>query len=346
MQLIRIKAMMYFLLDIILFCLAHIKLRCVFHFIFIIDLYTVAVVKKVILICKADRFWGGDFIKQLIINADDFGLHEKINQGIIEAHLQGCVTSATIMPGGDAFQNAVLLAQKCPKLSVGVHLTLVGVNPVAHGNIKTLLNKNGTFHTNYREFICSYVQGKISKQDIEYELRCQMQKVVGNGINISHIDSHQHLHVLPGIADIIAKLADEFHVKKIRIPAESSFFFAVKPLSIGRILARNVLTGCAIYAHRQYRKKGLSSTQYFFGMLSGGKMTIENLKAVITNLPDGVSEIMVHPGSSNIILSALYDWKYHWQEELEALKNQEILRTIKEKDIKLTNYWEVFDEAV
>jgi membrane-associated phospholipid phosphatase len=64
-------------------------------------------------------------IKKLIINADDFGLHKSINDGIIKAYQHGCVTSATIVAGGNAFVHAAMLAQHYPGLKIGVHLTLV-----------------------------------------------------------------------------------------------------------------------------------------------------------------------------------------------------------------------------
>ena len=70
-------------------------------------------------------------MKKLIVNADDFGLHTLINQGIIKGYREGFITSTSIMPSADAFDEAVTLAQDEPKLGIGIHLTLVGgVKPV------------------------------------------------------------------------------------------------------------------------------------------------------------------------------------------------------------------------
>jgi predicted glycoside hydrolase/deacetylase ChbG (UPF0249 family) len=165
-------------------------------------------------------------IKRLIVNADDFGLHESINAGIIQAYRDGCVTSATLIAGGAAFDQAVNLARQCPDLGVGVHLTLVGLHPVAHSDVHSLLTGDGSFWPDYFTFTRQYLKGRIKPEHIETELRCQLQKVVGNGIKITHLDSHQHLHVLPGFPRIIVKLAREFGIERIRIPAE--------PVSFGR----------------------------------------------------------------------------------------------------------------
>lgn len=277
-------------------------------------------------------------MKQLIVNADDFGLHELINEGIVAAHAAGCVTSTSIMAGGDAFEHAVRLAGKHPKLGIGVHLTLVGARPAAHGDIHTLLTAEGAFLPNYGQFVRKYVSGQIAKAHIEWELLCQMQKVAGKGIRITHIDSHQHLHALPGMAAVIGRVAREFNVAKIRIPAEPIGFLGAGELKASRLLARSVLTGCSLLAQRVYARKGFFFPQHFFGMLAGGSMRQSSLLHILRTLPDGTSEIMVHPGKDTQALERLFPWGYHWQEEMEALTCGEVLATIKERGIQLIHY--------
>ena len=68
-------------------------------------------------------------MKWLIITADDFGISRGINRGIVEAHLSGVVTSTSLMVDRPACEEAVALAQRCPKLSLGLHLELDGVGP-------------------------------------------------------------------------------------------------------------------------------------------------------------------------------------------------------------------------
>lgn len=192
-------------------------------------------------------------MKRLIVNADDFGLHESINEGIIQAHCAGCVTSTSLVAGGQAFEEAVSLARQYPSLGIGVHLTLVGLRPVAHGDVRSLLADDGNFYPDYLAFSRQYFKGRIQMGHVETELRCQLQKVVGSGIKVTHLDSHQHLHVLPGFPRLIAALAHEFGIDRIRIPAEPINFIQVDQWSLGRLLGRTALTGCAFLAKNQYR---------------------------------------------------------------------------------------------
>lgn len=283
-------------------------------------------------------------MRQLIMNADDFGIHESVNEGIVESHVDGCVTSTTIMAGGSAFEHAVMLAKQYPKLGVGVHLTLVGASPVARADVHTLLTKDGTFLFSYREFAMKYVLGLISKEHIEYELWCQMQKVAGSGISITHIDSHQHLHALPDMPRIIGRIAKEFNVTKVRIPIEPFCYFGPEKIDLKRLFARTVLSGCSYLAEHDYKKQGFCYPQHFFGMLAGGAMSQAAMRHVVENLPGGVSEIMVHPGKNTRALNQVFPWGYHWQEEMETLKSKKLLESIRRGGIQLINYREISNE--
>ncbi|TCL68468.1 hopanoid biosynthesis associated protein HpnK [Hydrogenispora ethanolica] len=280
-------------------------------------------------------------MKRLIVNADDFGLHESINRAIFRAHREGCVTSATLVAGGAAFDQAVNLARQCPGLGVGVHLTLVGLRPVARGNVRSLVTEDGSFWPDYLAFSRQYLMGRIEPEQVETELRCQLQKVMGSGIPITHLDSHQHLHVLPGFPRIIGKLASEFGIERIRIPAEPAGFVRAGSWSWGRLLGRTLLTACSVEAGRHYRRLRLRHPDHFFGMLSGGRMNDQNLQAILTALPEGTTELMVHPGLDNATLDTAYHWGYQWQAELEALCSPAIAGWLRKMNVTLINYREL-----
>lgn len=277
-------------------------------------------------------------LRRLIINGDDFGLHESINAGIIAAHRSGCLTSASIMAGGAAFDDAVCLARRYPSLGIGVHLTLVAARPVAHGDIHTILTQDGRFFSGYGAFVKRYLAGKIDKKHIERELSCQIQKVVGAGVKISHIDSHQHLHVLPGMPGVIARIAADFGVNKIRIPAEPIGYLGTGGWTVGRWLGKTALTVCATMARCQYATRGFAFTEHFRGMMAGGSMNREEMIHILKHLPDGVTEIMVHPGADNAVLGQVFPWQYHWQDEMETLMHDEVLTMIRNGGIQLIDY--------
>lgn len=281
-------------------------------------------------------------MKQLIINADDFGLHEAVNQGIIAGYRQGCITSTSLMPGGQAFDQAVSLAKQNPGLRVGVHLTLVADKPVIDpGEIPSLVDRKGKFIEQYPQFILSYVSGKICDAEIRRELFAQVQKAVATGIPITHLDSHQHLHVLPGILSIVIDIAKQFNIRAIRIPDEPYFFLGGYPFTAFRIAGRCGLTFLARMARRKIIRQGFAVPDHFYGMLAGGNMREKYLHNIITQLPDGNSEIMMHPGDNNNILKRVYTWGYSWQEELAAVKSMDTKKRLEEKRVNLISFKEL-----
>ena len=116
-------------------------------------------------------------MKKLIVNADDFGRHELINRAVERAFNSGCLRSATLMAGGIAFDDAINLAKKFPKLGVGIHFTLANGNPILPPEeIPTLVTEEGIFHGDYIKFLKRYLSGKISLAEVRSELAAQLEK--------------------------------------------------------------------------------------------------------------------------------------------------------------------------
>ncbi len=281
-------------------------------------------------------------MRKLIVNADDFGLHESINSAIVKAHKIGLVKSTTVIACGKAFDDAIALCRSCPKLGIGVHLSLVGsLKPLSSGGIDSLLDDNGVFLPDYKAFAKRYLLGKISVKQVKQELLLQMQKVYDSKVKITHIDSHQHLHVLPFVAQIVREVALEFGVARVRLPQEN-ILFAKDKGDMARIVARGVLSQCTMLARDGYLSSGFKSSDYFFGMLFGGRLTEDRLMFILRGLPDdAISEIMCHPGSDNSLLGKSFGWDYAWQEELFALTSDEVLRFVHKSDIQLINFGDI-----
>ena len=280
--------------------------------------------------------------RQLIVNADDFGLHSAVNRAIIKGHVAGCITSASLMTGGAAFSEAVALASGHPSLGVGVHLTLVGEKPVLDpARIPSLVDGEGRFPAQYPQFILRYMRRRINLTEVQEELAAQLDKAVSCGVAVTHLDSHQHLHVLPGIIDIVLAIAAKYNVKAVRIPAEPLLFTGGHPFTLGRITGRTGLSLVAVAARRKAQRLKFSVPDHFFGMLAGGNMQAEYLLNIINRLPIGVSEIMVHPGDDEAALTDAYGWPYHWQAELAAVTSARVLDRISELKIKLVSFREL-----
>ena len=278
-------------------------------------------------------------MKQLIINADDFGLHPLINKGIIEGHRRGMITSTSLMPSAPAFEEAVQLAKETPLLGVGIHLTLVGgVKPVCRSGINSLLNSEGVFAEDYTVFVKKWYTDSIKKAEVEKELRAQIEKVLAAGIVPTHIDSHQHMHVLPGIAGLVIRLCGEYGFSKIRMPGEGMLWSGGFKAGLGRKIGRDGLSFCTMLAKAKAKRAGLIYPQHFFGMLAGGNLNAALVANILQNLPDGTSEIMTHPGSNNILLAQKFKWGYHWHDELNAFLDAANKKTVQEHGIKLINF--------
>ncbi|MHC1746384.1 MAG: ChbG/HpnK family deacetylase [Negativicutes bacterium] len=285
--------------------------------------------------------------RKIIINADDFGLHPAVNQGIIDGFCNGCITSTSIMPGGAAFDEAVKLASSHPKLGIGVHLMLVGGRAVCKpAELPTLADAQGNLSLDYPVFLKRYFTGKINKQEIRRELTAQVDKVSQTGLVITHLDSHQHMHIVPGIIDIVLDIAAQFAIPSIRIPAEPLLFFGGYPLRCSRFIARTGLSVLAEFAARKVRQRGLRAPDHFFGMLAGGNLQLEYLLTIIRQLPSGVSEIMMHPGVNDVLLQKIYQWGYHWQDELQAVTSVHARSCLQEEKVKLISFRELCDEPI
>lgn len=259
-------------------------------------------------------------MKQLIVNADDFGLHPLINAGIIKGHQEGFITSTSLMPSAPCWQEAVRLAKENPRLGIGVHLTLVGGVPsvLPKEQVSSLLDDDGLFLPDYVAFAKRYYSGAVKKAELEAELRAQFERALSCGVNITHIDSHQHTHVLPGINSLVLKLSNEYNIIRVRIPKEGYLFTGGFQTGVGRLIGRSGLSFCADMAALRADSLGLRYPQHFYGMLAGGHLNAQLIANILRQLPEGVSEIMTHPGLDSAALGKAFSWQYHWREELDA----------------------------
>ena len=158
-------------------------------------------------------------LRYIIINADDFGRHAEINRAVEEGLVHGCLRSATVMPGGAAFAGAIDIARRHEELGLGVHFTLVDGHPILPPEeIPSLVGAEGDFLPDHTALLKRYLKGSINLEEVRRELAAQLQKVEATGIPISHVDSHQHMHTLPGIIDIVLDLAARAGIRAVRTP--------------------------------------------------------------------------------------------------------------------------------
>src|SRR5262249_9460026 len=141
-----------------------------------------------------------DVVRQLIVNADDFGISEEVNEAVVRSFREGVLTSTSLIVTGDAFEQAVKLAQENPGLAVGIHLvTVLGKSVLSPSQIPTVVDKEGNFSDNPVTAGLKYYFSSQARSELRKELAAQFEKFHSTGLPLSHIDGHLHLHVHPVI---------------------------------------------------------------------------------------------------------------------------------------------------
>ena len=276
-------------------------------------------------------------MKKLIVNADDFGRHELINRAVEVAFVKGCLKSTTLMAGGAAFEDAVKVAKKNAGLGVGIHFTLANGNPILPPEeIPSLVTAQGTFHADYVTFLKKYLSGKISLAEVRSELAAQLTKILRAGLTLTHFDSHQHLHHMPGIIQIALELAAAENIFAMRVADAKLFDGELK--NIGQVVGRVGLSSLAKFAAYKAHKKNFATPNHFAGIVAGESVSENFMLKLIDNLRGGTTEVMLHPGTDNNILRNFCQWEHDFETELAAVTSPKVLSALADKNISVINF--------
>lgn len=229
----------------------------------------------------------------LMINADDFGLDPRISLGILKAVENGLINSISVMPFTDEYQAKILktIISGYPQVKVGAHLSLLSNHSEkflkgmeVQGEIAYEENP-----THFREFAVQYCLGRVSNLKIYLEWKFQIefiQNYLGQDRAVNHINSHQHLHVLPGLWSVAKKLQQEFQIPEIRVPYESVLWNLGVKFPFGFLLQ--------MVAWLRVEKK----SRTFFGFNSSTAFNFAGYKKCLQKVkenPNQTFELMVHP---------------------------------------------------
>ncbi|HUR79636.1 MAG TPA: ChbG/HpnK family deacetylase, partial [Thermoanaerobaculia bacterium] len=227
--------------------------------------------------------------RRLIVTADDVGLDRGMTEGAIRAHQQGIVTACSVVANGNAFDDAVARLRDVPSLEVGVHLTLVEERSLTGLRMPR----------KYTTFAPLYLARIISIRDIERELRAQIVRVLETGLRVTHLNGHQHLHVLPRIFAVVARLAREYSIPYVRIVDDRGGSARAASMRILSFLGR--------------RARASFTNDRTIGVSIAGHL--EDVTPLLDHV-EGVTELVTHPGVS---VSGYASWRYAWDAETRAL---------------------------
>lgn len=268
-------------------------------------------------------------MKHLIINADDFGLTSGVNRGIMRAHGEGVLTSATLMAGGLAWREAVELSRTNPSLGVGVHLTLTALKPVLPpGQVPSLVDSQGKFRRQL------WRAPLWRRREVEREWRAQILRLLETGLNPTHLDSHHHTHLWPGLIKVIEKLAREFGIPAVRFISPESF----QIMGIGGLERR--IAGVS-WLKAQKLALALPDTVAGIEAFPGNR---EGMSVYLSRLQPGVHELYCHPGSSGDLelakISSLTEGRVGETELICAPWFREVLADYGISLVNYTHFWE------
>jgi hopanoid biosynthesis associated protein HpnK len=247
-------------------------------------------------------------VKRLIITADDFGAAWEVNEAVEQAHRGGILTAASLMVSAPAAADAVARAKQMPNLRVGLHLTLVDDRPtLPSAQIAGLVDSDGMFRSDMaRSGAAMFFLPSVRRQ-LAAEIEAQFKAFTATGLTLDHVNTHKHFHLHPTIAALMMKIGARCGMNATRVPFETDNPFAQ-------------------YLRRSYRAKGMHVADRVYGLKHSGAMTKERLGAILDALPDGLSEIYMHPATRPYPGSAK---GYRYSEELWALTDVQILEKIK-----------------
>lgn len=268
---------------------------------------------------------------RLIINADDLGLHPDIDEGVFRCFEEGVVTSATVLVTGPSAPSAVAKARTLG-LPLGVHLAVCTRIPPAlpAGEVPSLL-EGGRFRPRWMQFVGAMATGRIRLSELEAELRAQVRRSRELGGEPDHLDFHQHLHLLPWVAGIVARIARDEGLP-IRWPHESPSraWLRTPGPSLKSALLRTLSQAPAW--------RGVAKVPSY-GIREAGALDEAALLALIDALPDGLHEIGCHPGSKDDTeVPEEPGWRYGWTTELRALNSPRVKAAIDARGIELVSF--------
>ena len=276
-------------------------------------------------------------MRQLILTADDFGAATQVNDAVERAHKDGVLTAASLMVSAPAAADAVRRAKEMPSLRVGLHLVLVEGKPVLPASaVPDLVDGSGNFRTDMaRAGAAMFFRPKVRRQ-LAAEIEAQFAAFAATGLPLDHVNAHKHFHLHPTIAGLMVEIGKAYGVKGIRVPQEP--WRILDRIEKNRIADRKTEALVAFFAkglRRRFRRAGLAAPDQVFGLGWSGAMTAFRLKSLIEHLPDGLSEIYLHPATGPYPGSAP---GYGYVQELQALTDPAMRGLIAARDIHVGGF--------
>ncbi len=276
--------------------------------------------------------------KFLIVTADDFGLHEAVNEAVDQASRTGVLTAASLMVAAPAADDAVRRARALPNLRVGLHLVLAdGQAMLAPDLIPAIADRSGRIDG--RMFVngCRFFASGQVRRQMESEIRAQFSAFARTGLALDHVNAHKHFHLHPTILETVLRVGREYGMPAVRVPQEPLWFAARGQGWVSgpsAVLLKPWVTLMKI----RLRAAGIFYNDAVFGVGSSGSMDEGRLLQIIGRLPEGLSEIYLHPAIElgHAITSSMRGYRH--ADELAALTSERVSAALAAAGIERGGY--------
>lgn len=247
-------------------------------------------------------------VAKLIVNADDFGLTGGVNRAVAELHAAGVLTSTTLMARAAAIEDAIRMARGTPTLGVGCHVVLVDGKPVLSParEIPHLANPTtGRFRPTLGRFLAwllGFAAGSGSAaeraREMEAEAAAQIARLQAQGVRLTHIDTHKHVHMFPAALRPVLRAAGRAGIRVVRNPFEPAWSARATPGAPWlRRMEVNALRRLETRFRRIVAEESFRTTDGALGVLATGTLDARTVHALAGAMPpQGVYELVSHPG--------------------------------------------------
>jgi len=275
-------------------------------------------------------------VKGLIVTADDFGAAREVNDAVERAHRDGILTAASLMVSAPAAADAVARARHMPSLRVGLHLVLAeGRSTLPPATIPDLVDASGNFRTDMaRAGASMFFRPRVRKQLAE-EIAAQFEAFAATGLKLDHVNAHKHFHLHPTIATILIEEGRKHGMKAARVPRERrATLEAIEPGTTS--LGDSALAPFTAMLAARLKGAGLTVPDQVFGLKWSGAMTTARLAGLVSNLPEGLSEIYLHPATAEHFQGSAPGYRYC--DELAALLDSAVAAAARSPSVRLGGF--------
>ncbi len=267
--------------------------------------------------------------RYLIVNADDLGYPAGTVEAIATLFEAGVITSASAMTNVADWPRAAALLREHPEWDVGVHLVMNDGEPVLPAEeVPTLVDRRGRFRDGL-PLLARYPL--VSRAELKAEWQAQIERFTADAARLpSHLDLHCHYpYVFPAWFRLSLELAEAAGHIPVRTPFDDGLEERAKELSASY---GGFPSWFIVWQGRRYRemvdRRGLARTNYWESSFSqDGRRDVETLLGILERLPEGVTELLCHPGTVG--------WRV---QDYQALSDPRVRRCIEEQSIRLIGY--------